>query len=198
VDNPPDHPSEWGPDPAACYVPENATIYDAAHSVVAAQPGACTAEAVAEGLRACTGVTATGAACDAFKAENARCSGCLGFGIIQKDDAGNAIVPALVPLRGGGFSPNTAACTAVLLRNEATCGIAYVNEMTCIASCCDTCPADRTACEGRAADDACLGALVEPNGDCWNAYMAGLAAQSACKATSASDALAKVAAVLCQ
>jgi len=187
-------------DGGSCYLPDNAAGFDPAKVVVAAQKGACTAATVAEGKAACLGTSATQAKCDAFKAANATCAGCLGIGTINKDAAGKSIVPALVPFGDTSVLPNSDACAAITLKNEATCGIAYVNETTCLLSTCDTCAsADLQACANQSAEGACSAAVVDPNGACGKAYTDGkAAADAACRGTGFDDTFAKVAAVLCQ
>lgn len=189
-----------GRDGGSCYLPDNAAGFDPAKVVVAAQKGACTAATVAEGKAACLGTSATQAKCDAFKAANATCAGCLGIGTINKDAAGKSIVPALVPFGDTSVLPNSDACAAITLKNEATCGIAYVNETTCLLSTCDTCAsADLQACANQSAEGACSAAVVDPNGACGKAYTDGkAAADAACRGTGFDDTFAKVAAVLCQ
>jgi len=198
IDAPQTPSGEGGPPPRDCYSPENASGYDPAKNVVAAQPGACTAEAVAEGLRACTGVTANVDGCEAFKAGNLRCAGCLGLGSFNKDDAGKAILPAVLHRLDDGIYPNKEACVSVVLHNEAACGMAYVNQTICLLSACETCTTESSTCAARASEDVCEGAVVDPKGACGKAYLQGLAARSACQASDGPGTLAKVAAVLCE
>lgn len=183
-----------------CYLTENAAGFDPAKAVVAAQKGACTTATVAEGKAACLGTGVTQAKCDAFKAANATCAGCLGIGELNKDAAGKLIIPALIPFGETSVLPNSDACVAVALKNEATCGITYVNETTCLLATCDTCAsADLQICANKSAEGACSAAIVDPSGACGKAYAAGqAAADAACRATGFDDAFAKVAAVLCQ
>lgn len=190
-------PVDPGP---GCYLPDNAASFDAATVVVAAQKGACTAAIVAEGKAACLGTSPSQAKCDAFKAANATCAGCLGIGAVNKDADGKSIIPALVPFGEMSVLPNSDACVAVALKNEATCGIAYVNETTCLLATCDTCAsADLQSCANQSAEGACSAAVVDPNGACGKAYTDGKAtADAACRGTGFDDTFAKVAAVLCQ
>jgi hypothetical protein len=183
----------------ACYDESTASGYDPAKATVAAQKGACTDATIAAGKTACLGQNATKATCDAFTKDNAACAGCLFSG--GKDASGKAILPAVVPFGDTSVIPNTEACAAVVLKNEATCGMAYVNETTCLLSACQTCAAsaDLNACVDFAADNVCSPAVVDPNGACGKALTAGKAqVDAACTGTAFDDTFAKVAAVLCK
>lgn len=186
-------------DAPACYDAAAAGAYDQAKVVVAKQAGACTAQDIKDFQAACLGTAADQTKCDAFTKAKGTCSGCLFTGA-NKDASGKNILPALVPFGDTSVIPNTEACAAITLKNEATCGLAYVNETTCIISTCSTCEgADLNKCANASADDACTAALVDPNGACGKAYTAGQAqVDSACSGTAFDDTFAKVAAVLCQ
>jgi len=192
----PPPPQDGGP---GCYDESTASGYDPAKATVAAQKGACTDATIAAGKTACLGQNATQATCDAFTKDNAACAGCLFSG--GKDASGKAILPAVVPFGDQSVIPNTDACAAVVLKNEATCGMAYVNETTCLLSACETCSAsaDLNTCANFAAENVCANAIVDPAGACGKAYTDGKAqVDAACNGTAFDDTFAKVAAVLCK
>lgn len=171
-------------------------VTDPATSAVAAQPGACRHEDVAAGKGACLGASATQAKCDAFKAANATCAGCLGIGTINKDAAGKALLPALVPFGDSSVIPNTDACAAVVLENAATCGFAYIHETECLLTGCGfSCPANECV---QQAETACAPFFVAET-SCGKALKERSAEVDAgCTGTQFDDTFAKVAAVLCE
>jgi len=184
--------------PVACYDEAAAGAYDPAKVTVAAQKGACTDADIAAFSAACFG-NGTQATCDQFTKDKPACSSCLFLGD-AKDAAGKNILPALVPFGDSSVIPNTEACTAITLKNEAACGVAYVNETTCLVSSCATCAdADFDSCVNSAADNVCADVLVDPAGTCGKAVTDNKAAvDAACSGTAFEDTFAKVAAVLCK
>jgi hypothetical protein len=182
---------------AACYDDAAAATYPNT-MVVAAQKGACTDADIAAFSTACFG-TGKAATCDQFAKDKPACMSCLYTGDAT-NAAGKTILAALVPFGQDQVVPNTEACAAITLKNEAACGLSYVNEASCLVTSCDTCAdADFDTCVNTAADDICAPLLVDPAGSCGKALSDGKAAvDAACGGATFEEIFPKVAAVLCK
>lgn len=153
---------------------------------------------IADGAASCLGSDATQETCDAFVGAHEGCAACLFVG--TKDAAGKTALPAVLPIGKFDIGPNTEACFAVVLGNEAACGMAYVNEATCLQSTCSTCTElERRSCVGTAADCICESAVVDPDGTCGKALVAASdRLDEKCRSTTLLEGFSKVATVLCK
>jgi len=152
---------------------------------------------IADGAASCLGSDATQATCDAFIAAHEACAACLFVGTKEAD--GKTVLPAVLPLGRSDLRVNTEACFAVVLGNEAACGMAYLNEVTCLQTTCSTCTEmERRSCVSIAAECTCEAAVVDPEGTCGKALAAASdRLDEKCRSATLLEGFAKVAPVLC-